>query len=57
MCIRDRANTLAQALMKKGDVNPDRITIQAHGPTKPIVRNNSEINRRKNRRIEIIVKH
>lgn len=52
-----RANTLAQALMKKGDVNPDRITIQAHGPTKPIVRNNSEINRRKNRRIEIIVKH
>ncbi|MCJ8276209.1 MAG: OmpA family protein [Bdellovibrionales bacterium] len=52
-----RANTLAQALMKTGDIEPDRMTIQFHGPTKPIVRNNSEINRRKNRRIEIIIKH
>lgn len=52
-----RANTLAQALMKKGDIDPKRITVQFHGPTKPLVRNNSEINRRKNRRIEIIIKH
>ncbi len=52
-----RANTLAQALMKKGDVEPKRITIQAHGPTQPLVRNNSDINRKKNRRIEIVIKH
>jgi chemotaxis protein MotB len=52
-----RANTLAQALMKKGDIDPERITVQFHGPTKPLVKNNSEINRRKNRRIEIIIKH
>lgn len=52
-----RANTLAQALMKKGDVDPARITVQSHGPTKPLVRNNSDINRRKNRRIEIVIKH
>lgn len=52
-----RANTLAQALMKKGDVEPKRVTVQSHGPTKPLVRNNSDINRRKNRRIEIIIKH
>lgn len=52
-----RANTLAQALMKKGDVEASRITIQSHGPTKPLVKNNSEINRRKNRRIEVIIKH
>lgn len=52
-----RANTLGQALMKKGDVEPSRITIEAHGPTKPLVRNNSDINRKKNRRIEIILKH
>ena len=52
-----RANTLAQALMRKGDVEPKRITIQAHGPTRPLVKNNSEINRRKNRRIEIVIKH
>lgn len=52
-----RANTLAQALMQKGDVEPDRITVQFHGPTKPLVKNNSDINRRKNRRIEIIIKH
>ncbi len=52
-----RANNLAQALMTKGDVDPERITVQFHGPTKPIVRNNSDINRRKNRRIELIIKH
>ncbi len=52
-----RANTLAQALMKKGDVDPKRITVQSHGPTQPLVRNNSDINRQKNRRIEIIIKH
>lgn len=52
-----RANTLAQALIKKGDIEPERITVQFHGPTKPLVKNNSEINRRKNRRIEVIIKH
>jgi chemotaxis protein MotB len=52
-----RANNLAQALMKKGDVDPNRVTVQFHGPTKPLVRNNSDINRRKNRRVEIIIKH
>ncbi|MCB0379320.1 MAG: OmpA family protein [Bdellovibrionales bacterium] len=52
-----RAMTLAQALIQKGDVDPERVTVVAHGPTRPIVKNNSEINRRKNRRIEIIIKH
>lgn len=52
-----RANTLAQALIKKGDVEAERVTVQFHGPTKPIVRNNSDINRRKNRRIEVIIRH
>lgn len=52
-----RANIIAQALMKKGDVDPNRLTIQSHGPTKPLVRNNSDMNRTKNRRIEIIIKH
>lgn len=52
-----RANTLAQALIQKGDVEPERVTVQFHGPTKPLVKNNSDINRRKNRRIEIIIKH
>ena len=52
-----RANTLAQALIGKGDVDPGRITVQFHGPTKPLVKNNSDINRRKNRRVEIMIKH
>ncbi len=52
-----RANTLAQALMKKGDIEAERITVQFHGPTKPLVKNNSDINRQKNRRIEVIIKH
>ena len=52
-----RANNLAQALIASGDVEPNRITVQFHGPTKPLVRNNSDINRRKNRRIELIIKH
>ena len=41
--------------IKKGDVEPKRITVQFHGPTKPLVKNNSDINRRKNRRIEIVL--
>lgn len=52
-----RANTLAQALIERGGVDPERITIQSHGPTKPLVRNNSNINRRRNRRVEIIIRH
>ncbi|MEM7647097.1 MAG: OmpA family protein, partial [Pseudomonadota bacterium] len=52
-----RANTLAQALIAKGDVEPKRLTVQFHGPTRPLVKNNSDINRRKNRRIEILIKH
>ena len=52
-----RANTLAQALIKKGDVDPKRLTVQSHGPTKPLVRNNSDINRARNRRIELIIRH
>ena len=51
-----RAMTLGQALIQKGDVDPERVVIEAHGPTRPIVRNNSKINRRKNRRIEVIIK-
>ena len=51
-----RANHLAQALIKRGGVNPQRITVQFHGPTKPLVKNNSNLNRRRNRRIELIIK-
>lgn len=52
-----RANSLAQSLMTVGDLDPDRFTVQFHGPTKPIVKNNSDINRTKNRRIEVIIRH
>jgi chemotaxis protein MotB len=52
-----RANTLAQALMTDGGLDPERLTIEVHGPSKPIVRNNSDINRRKNRRVEVIIRH
>lgn len=52
-----RANTLAQALMQKGDVEPERITVEFHGPTQPLVRNNSSMNRKRNRRIEFIIRH
>ena len=51
-----RAQNLAQALMGSGEVEPERVTVQFHGPTRPIVKNNSESHRRKNRRIEIVVK-
>ena len=52
-----RANTLTQALIHKGEVDSKRFTVQFHGPTKPLVRNNSDINRARNRRIELIIKH
>jgi len=52
-----RAMAFANGLMAKGGVSESRIVISAFGATRPMVRNNSAINRKKNRRVEVIIKH
>lgn len=52
-----RAMVFSQALMKQGDISEERFVIQAHGATRPVVQNNSEVNRKKNRRIEITIRN
>ena len=52
-----RSMAFANAMMSKGGVPEDRLVIVAHGATRPVVRNNSSVNRKKNRRVEITIKH
>jgi outer membrane protein OmpA-like peptidoglycan-associated protein len=48
----DRANSVKEFLINSG-INVDRISIIGHGPTNPITSNSSEVERSKNRRVEI----
>jgi len=52
-----RAMNFSKALMSRGDISEERFVIKAHGSTRPVVQNNSDINRKKNRRIEITIKN
>ena len=47
-----RALNVAQYFMKQG-ISSDRISIAGYGPYRPIVDNDSEENRSRNRRVEI----
>jgi outer membrane protein OmpA-like peptidoglycan-associated protein len=48
---KKRASAVQEYLQKTG-ISPDRLTAKGYGKTKPVVPNNSETNRRQNRRIE-----
>lgn len=48
---QDRANAVKSYLVSKG-VNADTITATGYGETKPIVKNDSDANRERNRRVE-----
>jgi chemotaxis protein MotB len=50
-----RSAAVVHYLTQSGLVKPDRIQIRAHAETQPIAPNDSELNRAKNRRVEIIV--
>ena len=49
-----RANAVMKYLLKKG-VKPNQITVKGEGESKPLVPNSSEANRKKNRRVEILL--
>ncbi|MEM7656116.1 MAG: OmpA family protein [Bacteroidota bacterium] len=47
-----RAKSLADYIIRKGDFNKDRVSAEGYGATKPVVPNDSDENKRKNRRVE-----
>ena len=48
-----RADAVAEFMIKQG-ISPERIKSRGFGMTKPLVPNNSEANRAKNRRTEFV---
>ncbi|MBX2808941.1 MAG: flagellar motor protein MotB [Cellvibrionaceae bacterium] len=51
-----RAVTVAEALMKSGDINPRRFEVSGLADTQPLVDNSTKANRIRNRRVEIVVR-
>jgi chemotaxis protein MotB len=51
-----RAISVAEELMKGGDINPRRFEVSGMGDTQPLVDNNSTENRARNRRVEIVIR-
>lgn len=51
----DRALNVAQVLTREGGVPDSRIIVMGFGPNEPVAANDSEANRRRNRRVEIFV--
>ncbi|MFK5949935.1 MAG: flagellar motor protein MotB [Methylococcales bacterium] len=50
-----RAVTVADFMMKKKGIDPNRIVVEGYADTKPLVNNDTAENRAKNRRVEIII--
>ncbi len=50
-----RAVTVAQELMKGGEINERRFEVAGFSDTKPLVANDSASNRARNRRVEIVI--
>ncbi len=50
-----RAVTVAHGIMSDGSVSPERVVVEGHADTEPIVPNDSRKNRATNRRVEIIL--
>ena len=50
-----RAVTVAHSLLSDGTIDPNRLVVEGHAETDPLVPNDSYVNRAKNRRVEIIL--
>lgn len=51
-----RAVSVAEELLKNGDINPKRFEVSGMADTQPLVDNSTSTNRARNRRVEIIVR-
>ena len=51
----DRALNVARVLTKEGAVPDSRVIVMGYGPNEPVAPNDSEANRKRNRRVEIFV--
>lgn len=51
---KERAQSVMKYLIQKGDVNPSRLKAAGYGADKPISPNDSEENKAKNRRVELV---
>jgi len=51
-----RAVSVAEQLLKNGDINPKRFEVSGMADTQPLVDNRTSANRARNRRVEIIVR-
>ena len=52
-----RAASVAHYILKYTTISPDRITVQGYADSRPLVANENEDNRAKNRRVEITIEH
>jgi len=52
---KERARNVAQFLIKLGGMEPERISSEGYGETKPLASNDTKEGRTKNRRIEILI--
>ena len=52
---RDRAQAVAQVLIKTGGYPSTRFTVNGYGDTKPLAENRTKAGRARNRRVEIVV--
>jgi chemotaxis protein MotB len=51
-----RAVSVAEELLKNGEINPKRFEVSGMADTQPLVDNSTSVNRARNRRVEIIVR-
>ncbi|MGJ8670355.1 MAG: flagellar motor protein MotB [Oceanococcus sp.] len=52
-----RAASVAEQMLAKGNIEPERLVVAGYADTRPIASNDTAANRTRNRRVEIIVKH
>jgi len=50
-----RATNVLRLFVEQIGISPDRISASGYGPNRPIVKNDSKINRARNRRVDIII--
>ncbi len=53
----DRANSVLKFILKNFKIHPERMSSVAYGEYRPVVPNDSDLNRQRNRRVDIVILH